>query len=85
MRVTAYFEDYVKAIIKEKTQLPIEKIILKEADFDTDTGSIWVEFEIKGDAPYPLYNEKFRLAHSNEEDSGFIYDYQKNMKIYEWG
>lgn len=81
MRVTTYFADFVKAIIKEKTQLSPERIELKEGRFDFDTNIISVEIEIKKYGHIPLY----RLFHDPDRDSGYLYDYQKNKKIYKWG
>lgn len=83
MRLTAYFSNYIKTIIKEKTRLPLEKIILKKADFAD--GCILVEIDIDSDTDIPLYNEKYLLFQDLDDDSGYLYDYQKNKKIYEWG
>jgi len=84
MKVTTAFADFVKAVIKEKTQLSPEGIQLKKGQFDFDTNLIWVEIEIEK-SHIRLYNEKYRLLHDPEEDRGYLYDYQQNKKIYEWG
>ncbi|MFS8652590.1 MAG: hypothetical protein FWJ66_11855 [Caldibacillus sp.] len=85
MRVTTYVADYVKVIIKEKTQLPLEGVKVKTGNYDFNYGIIWVEIEIDRNADIPLYNEKYRLIYSLDDDSGYLYDYQKNKKVYEWG